>query len=32
MEGLESRIMTAMNMPDPWHDARATRDLQHGDA
>lgn len=32
MEALESRIMTAMNMPDPWHDARAARDLQHGDA
>jgi probable rRNA maturation factor len=27
MEGLESKIMTSMNMPDPWFN----RDLQHGD-
>lgn len=32
METLESRIMTAMNLPDPWMDARLDRDLQHGDA
>lgn len=32
MEALESRIMTAMNMPDPWRDAHPARDLQHGDA
>ncbi|RDV03944.1 rRNA maturation RNase YbeY [Undibacter mobilis] len=32
MEALESRIMTAMNMPDPWQDARSARDLEHGDA
>jgi probable rRNA maturation factor len=28
MEGLESKIMIAMNMPDPW----LGRDLAHGDA
>jgi len=32
MEALESRIMTSMNMPDPWRDAHPARDLQHGDA
>ncbi len=32
MESLESRIMTAMNLPDPWTTARHERNLQHGDA
>lgn len=32
MEALESRIMTAMNLPDPWKDAHLDRDLQHGNA
>lgn len=32
MESLESRIMTAMNLPDPWTTARRERDLQHGEA
>ena len=32
MEALETRIMTAMNMPDPWRDALVNRALQHGDA
>ncbi len=32
MEGLESKIMTAMNMPDPWQDPARTRDLETGSA
>lgn len=30
MEALESRIMTAMNLPDPWHET--DRELLHGRA
>ncbi|MFA6265695.1 MAG: rRNA maturation RNase YbeY [Pseudolabrys sp.] len=32
MEAIESRIMTAMKLPDPWQDAGLHRDLQHGRA
>jgi len=32
MEALETRIMIAMNMPDPWRDTLPALDLQHGDA
>jgi probable rRNA maturation factor len=32
MEALESRIMTAMNLPDPWQEVRHDRELQDGRA